>query len=383
MNNNYVLSVGAGKEQIPSILKAKEVGLKVVAIDQDIDAQGMNFADLQLHVDIKDESEVLKAIVDNNISIVGIIPSPIGRYLTTVGFINDKLNLNGISRNAALKCVDKFLFNQTLKTVFPERIFFDLIQDRKQYNKFIQNADYPVIFKPRYGSGSRGLFIFCNVEEAVYAEEEIKFEEDYIVEKFVAGKEYGVDAVINKGKFSIVFIREKHITELPFRQAIALNGPAYFEKNIEEKIKQKIEQAVKVLGLDNCLINLDMILTPENEVHIIELSGRPGGLNISSKIIPSSTGVDYLKEGIQLAINMPSDFTPRFSKPISFRFINKSFSELEKIEMNKDVNVLEFSELRVKPISTVEKGADVMAMNFVLTTGSDLNDAINKANRFI
>lgn len=380
--DNYVLSIGAGKEQLPSILKAQELGLKVLAVDKESSSPGMMQSDLQLHVDIKDARKVLKEIKKLNINLLGIIPSPIGRYLTTVGFINDSLNLNGVSEESALNCVDKFRFNNVLKTVFNNRIFFELIKNQEDYNEIIKKIEYPVILKPRYGSGSRGLFVLLNLDEAYAARFKIDFEEDYIMESLVEGKEYGVDAVIKDGEFSIVLIREKEITSLPFRQAVAINGPACFKADLNERIEKEIEQTIKALSLDNCLINLDMIITPEEKVHIIEVSGRPGGLNISSKIIPAALGIDYFKEGIQLALKKSSDFKPTFSKPVSFKFINKNFSEAEKKIMRKDNNVLEFSEFPIAPVRTIENGSDVMAMNFIMTTGANLNAAIENARKY-
>ena len=43
-------------------------------------------------------------------NIKAVLPTPIGRYLSTVGAVNDALNLKGIGKESALKCVDKVEF---------------------------------------------------------------------------------------------------------------------------------------------------------------------------------------------------------------------------------------------------------------------------------
>ena len=46
--------VGAGFGQLPAILTAKKMGLKVIAIDKNSDALGMKYADTALPVDVLD-----------------------------------------------------------------------------------------------------------------------------------------------------------------------------------------------------------------------------------------------------------------------------------------------------------------------------------------
>ena len=44
--------VGAGFGQLPAILTAREMGLKVVAIDKNPDALGMKYTDIALSIDV-------------------------------------------------------------------------------------------------------------------------------------------------------------------------------------------------------------------------------------------------------------------------------------------------------------------------------------------
>ena len=72
--------------------------------------------------------------------------------------------------------------------------------------------------KPRYGSGSRGIFFINNKEELEEAlpklcEGEERFpEEDYVLEEAVDGVEYGVDAVMDGSSFRMILLRRKLLT---------------------------------------------------------------------------------------------------------------------------------------------------------------------------
>ena len=52
-----IMFIGAGKYQLPGIEKAKEIGLKVIAIDRDPDAPGLKVADIPIALDVTDIEE--------------------------------------------------------------------------------------------------------------------------------------------------------------------------------------------------------------------------------------------------------------------------------------------------------------------------------------
>src|SRR5215813_2327997 len=100
-----ILSIGAGPEQVHSIRVAKSLGHRVIAVDRNPAAPGGSYADSMLAVDIANEAEVVDVARRHGVELV--VPAPIGRYLTTVGAVNDALGLRGVSRRSASSCVDK------------------------------------------------------------------------------------------------------------------------------------------------------------------------------------------------------------------------------------------------------------------------------------
>lgn len=104
--------IGASKEALHTIEKAHAHGLKVTALDGNPEAAGLKAADKALVVDISDEKAVTEAVRQENPDFV--LTAPIGRYLTTIGAVNDALKLPGISREMAMLCTDKFAFHKRL-----------------------------------------------------------------------------------------------------------------------------------------------------------------------------------------------------------------------------------------------------------------------------
>ena len=61
MIDKTLMVVGAGIGQLPAILSAKKIGLKVIAIDKNSDALGMKHADIALPIDVLDIDGAIEA----------------------------------------------------------------------------------------------------------------------------------------------------------------------------------------------------------------------------------------------------------------------------------------------------------------------------------
>lgn len=176
--------IGAGEESLHTIEKAQELGVFVTALDGNPKAAGLQAADEGLAVDISREDEVIKALQEEAPDFV--ITGPIGRYLTTAGAVNDAFQLRGINRQSAVWCTDKYLFHEKLHAAglrdchcerVPAFCGKDAEQVRQIVDKLMKKAEeefsFPAILKPRYGSGSRGIFFLNSLEELRAALEEL------------------------------------------------------------------------------------------------------------------------------------------------------------------------------------------------------------------
>src|SRR3989338_3482355 len=94
-----LLCVGAGIYQVPGIQKARQMGLKVVAVDGNQQAEGFTFADQHHTLNVLDVQAVLKIAQENNADGVMTIASDI--CVPTVAAVAEALKLPGISREAA------------------------------------------------------------------------------------------------------------------------------------------------------------------------------------------------------------------------------------------------------------------------------------------
>lgn len=327
----YAAVIGAGKESIHAIKKAREAGLKVLALDGNKDAAGLNFGDEAFVVDIRDEKRVCYILDQYRATLRLILPVPIGRYLTITGRMNDRYGLPGVTGKAADACTDKWKFHQILSSKMLRDAKACLFRrDETHGFEVLKDMDFPCVLKPRYGSGSRGVKVYQDKDRLLQdAERLTPFEEDYILETCVAGEEYGIDGAVMSGTLSLILLRKKINTPFPHRQCVgylAVSDEGEDHKFFEA-VKEYLGKIVRVLGVDNCLIHGDIIKNSQGGPFIIEMSARPSGHYLNDTFTPLVTGIDETEAFIRYALTGDVErfsFIPLYTKRMMIRFFDFS-----------------------------------------------------------
>ena len=383
--------IGAGEESLHTIQKAQELGVRVTALDGNPGAEGLKAADEGLAVDISDEEAVLETLRPKEPDF--LITGPIGRYLTTAGVVNDALGLPGISRQAAVLCTDKYLFHRKLQEKGLRNCHCCLIASgvpirKEEYGEL----DFPAILKPRYGSGSRGIFFINNKEELEEAlsklcEEEERFpEEDYVLEEAVDGVEYGVDAVMDGSGFRMILLRRKLLTPPPARQAVGYMAVSSRESEESRRLCERVEacltEVTALLGLQNCLLHADL-MTGDGYVFPIELSARPSGHNLHNLFTPMATGVDMAEQYIRSRCGMEYSFVPEKTAKLMIHYFDLEECVVKKVPEPEELKLPEGIVLRawhctIRPGDYLEKvttGHSLMGRGyFILQEEEGLQD---------
>ena len=351
-------------------------------MDGNPEAPGLKEADKSWAVDIRDKEKVYQILDKEPLRLV--LPVPIGRYLTTTGAVNERYGLPGVSQKAAEWCTDKYLFHEKLAQaglrhaeieLFPEG---DLGKDQKAYR-----MHGPVIMKPRYGSGSRGVRLFDTADElGKYMKKQGNLQEDYLAESFVEGREFGVDGVYQEGEFGLVLLREKLLTRPPYRQCVGYYSVTENETNriFFHQIKDLLGKVGNVLGLRNCLIHADIIQENDGTPFLIELSARPSGHYLSSLFTGLATGVDmlteYMKENLP-ELGSQSDFAPKYTKPLFIKYFDFTACRIKKIpeaDWLKEMYPLLAYECSLQEgmaLGNVTDGASVMGRGYYILEGEN------------
>lgn len=373
--------IGASSESIYTIGKAKELGIEVVALDGNPNAPGLKAADKSFVVDIRDVGKVLEVLDENRPDVV--LPVPIGRYLTTTGAVNDHYGLCGVSEHAAKLCTDKYEFHRILSERGLRNAELYLIPAGCEYSDPDElNEQYPVVVKPRFGSGSRGVQIYNTKEDLVKGFlMEMPYDEDYCIESCIEGPEYGVDGVFTDGIFHLILLRGKRNTLPPYRECVGYYSIIEDEENraFFEMVKDLMQKTGETLGFKNNLIHADIIKGVNGKPFIIETSARPSGHNLHNLFTPMASGVDEVVEFIKYALpdlGRRYVFEPNVKKHMIIRYF-----DFENVRVNKvpeEKHLMEKYPLKAwncniekgMTLGKVTNGASIMGRGFFVLEGS-------------
>ena len=416
--------IGAGEESLHTIEAARRLGVFVTALDGNPAAAGLKAADEGLAVDISREDKVLEALGKesrikkrderNSERKHGpdfVITGPIGRYLTTAGAVNDAFRLRGISRQSAVWCTDKYLFHEKLKGAGLRDCQCELVpafcgKSGAEAGAIVDNLckraeagfSFPVVLKPRYGSGSRGIFFLNNVEELRNALEVLAGKredggeeasgEDYVLEEAVPGEEYGVDAAMDGEKYSQILLRRKLLTPLPARQAVGyFSVPGEQEKEIRliQGVRNYLERVTAVLQLRDCLLHADLMISGE-QIFVIEISARPSGHHLHDLFTPMAAGVDMAEAYIRSQCGLPYSYTPQETHRLLIHYFALPEGVVSRVPQEEKLCLPEGVELRawdcrIHPGDRLERvttGHSLMGRGyFILSGGTD--EALERA----
>lgn len=383
--------IGASSESLHTIEKAKEYNLTVVAMDGNEKADGLTVADKAVVVNISKEDETIECVKKEKIDFV--LTVPIGRYLTTIGSVNDTLHLPGIGKKQAMYCTDKLLFHEKMaENGLRDCVCVEAMEsweDREQLLAKMesgeQKLEFPSILKPRHGSGSRGIHFVNNMQEL---KEALKATcgESYVLEECADGEEYGLDGAVIDGKFYLVLLRHKENTPLPARQAVA-----YFsvmpEDDFYGQVKEFMEKTVKVLELQECLLHADLIRTSDGPF-MIEMSARPSGHNLHNLFTPLCTGVDVAEEYIKHRMGLGCNFIPENTKMMMIHYFDlegkaEAVPEAEQIESSLGIKLIIW-QCNIKEgdiLSKVSDGHSLMGRGYFVLEGENENSLKEAAER--
>ena len=336
-----LMILGASVLQIPAIIEAKKMGIYVIVVDMNPNAEGFSYADKKIVVSTTDTKRVLEVAKENDID--GIITIASDRPMRTVAKVAEELNLIGIDEKTAVNATNKSKMRDALKKYsVPIPMYFS-VDDYEQYLeaiKKIKNKNYKCIVKPADNSGSRGIRLIENYEEKelekVYKYcKENSNSGSLVVEEFMQGPEVSVETISYKGVCHVIQVTDKITTGSPYFVEMGHNQPSSLDLKTIEKIKKVALDANKAIAIKDGPSHTEIKVTKDGP-KIVELGARLGGDNITTHLVPYSTGVNMVEACINIALGKEIDIRKKFDKASVARYKKCDIGKIIKIEGIED-----------------------------------------------
>src|SRR5262249_30777218 len=158
-----VLFVGAGRHQRRGIERAKQLGLRVVAVDRNPDAVGLPHADDGHVVDFADVEAVIAVAKQHSID--GVLTVSADRAVPVVAAVAEALGLPGIGTETAHLMTHKVAMRRRLAEGGVPQPQFAAVRARREAMPAAETVGFPAVLKPADSGGQRGLFLLESADD--------------------------------------------------------------------------------------------------------------------------------------------------------------------------------------------------------------------------
>lgn len=380
-----IMILGGGILQLPGIEQAKKMGLDVVVVD--MNPQAVGFSVPGVHCEIIstiDIPAVLEAARRHQID--GIMTLASDMPVRTIAAVAKELNLIGMDEQTAMNTTNKAIMRQCLLEHGVPVPQFVRVSDEAGFLEAYRKFNTEVIVKPADNSGSRGVVRLPAGSPEAEALQAYRYSRqqsrcgDVVVEEFMHGQEVSVESLTVDGVCHIIQITDKRTTGAPYFVEMGHHQPSFLPENVKAAIAQTAKQATKAVGIQNGPAHTEIMVTPHGP-KIVELGARLGGDNITTHLVPLSTGVNMVECCIRIALGLTPDVTPKWNRGSAIRYLKTGrgvICEISGVEQAENQpNVEQVSIVRRPGDEVGEIKSSVDRVGFVIAGADTAQQAID------
>jgi biotin carboxylase len=301
-----VLFLGAGRHQRAAILQAKEMGLRVAAIDGNPNALALGDADIGEVVNFVDIPQAVAFA--EKLRPDGVLTITSDRAVVAVAAVAEALGLAGIGVDVARGLTNKIEMRRRLEAGGLPQPRYGSARTLEEAREAVAHVGFPNVIKPADSGGQRGVFRLESVDDL-----EAKFEEtlalshrgEVIVEEFVDGTEMNAMAIVRDGAVTQLTLSDRH---RPPGEGFAVGWihayPAALDAEGTAEAEALVERTVHALGLRTGIAFPQLITGTDGSIKVIEAAARiPGGQ--MADLVKHAVGVDLVEVALRFALGEP------------------------------------------------------------------------------
>jgi biotin carboxylase len=311
-----IFILGAGVMQLPAIRAAKDLGLEVIAADGSSQAPGRERSDVFAHIDLKDREALLDfARREKEERGLHAVFTAGTDFSAAVAYLAAELGLPGIPLEAALNASIKSRMREAFRKHSVPSPNFVVTGDAQAASALLRGLSYPLVVKPVDSMGARGCMRVDSGEELEAAVSDSVFHSrsgQAIIEEYVEGPEFSIDALVWRGKITVCGLADRHIFFPPYFVEMGHTMPSEHSPDELAEVLRVFELGVRALGIDNGAAKGDIKLGKDGKGRVGEIAARLSGGYMSGWTFPYSSGVDLTRAAILMALGSdPGDLLPR------------------------------------------------------------------------
>lgn len=197
-----------------------------------------------------------------------------------------------VDRDLLAKTRNKFQMRQALDAHDIPHCRYRFARGKEEIAQAVREIGMPCIVKPVAGEASMGVARLedeADLEHALARVGEDDVRLGVMVEEFLTGQEFSVEAISDAGRHHLIAITKKYKDATSFVE-IGHVVPAPLDKETKETIEAYVGRVLTALGFRNSTSHTELILTHQGP-RIVETHTRLGGDRIID-LVEHATGID-------------------------------------------------------------------------------------------
>lgn len=249
--------------------------------------------------------------------------------------IGEALGLRYPSPECIRATRDKARMREVLREAGVEDTPCATIESPEELGSFGEHHGYPVVLKPLDGRGSLGISIVRSPSDIPGAFAWFRAwaaDHPMLVERFLPGEEWSVEAFSERGEHRVVCVTQKFkdpVTSVEIGHCL----PAPIEPSLRASIASAVERVLDAIGLEDGPSHTELIVTPEGP-RIVETHARTAGDKIVELIrLVSGADLNELWMRQQLGERVLDRLPSQFDGYASVSFVTpRAVGTLERVE---------------------------------------------------
>jgi len=297
-----ILILGAGVMQGPAMRIARRKGLRVYAADADPRAACVGEADVFLPIDLKDK----EALADAARAIEGLegVFTAGTDFSASVAWVAERLGLPGIPYEAALDASDKARMRAALaKAGVPIPAYASGGEGDDPERLAASVSGYPLVVKPVDSMGARGCRLARSPSELREAWADAighSRTRRAILEAYLDGPEFSLDAVVSRGRVTLRGIADRLVTFEPYFVELGHTMPSSYGPEVIAAVCEAFLAGIAALGIRDGAAKGDIKYT-RNGAYVGEIAARLSGGYMSGWTYPYASGLEATAEALDIA----------------------------------------------------------------------------------
>lgn len=225
-------------------------------------------------------------------------------HVVAAAILADELRLPGPGVRAAVVSRNKLMQRETFGRAGLAQPAFAHARSTEEAETFAEGR-YPVVLKPLSSMGSIGVQLASDKETLRAWAGEHSSPDGFLVEEFMEGPEFSVEALVVDGERVFESVTAKTTTTAPYRVELAHHVPAEVSVEEREAVSELLGGVLDAIGMGTGLVHFEVILRPSGP-HIVEIATRTPG-DYLLDVIEAATDVDLYDAAIAAACGIPLD----------------------------------------------------------------------------